>query len=642
MPLNLSLLVSAEMMQDYFVDNILAKAMAAGTITMYQDSDRTTLKNWYYQSGVPGRYEYIQLPNPLTLSAIGTITDANGDDLIPFYYPVNEDDNTTPEFYFITVDNSDGLRQFTRGNFPYLGQGGGSGPTPPSIPIPTLNNYIINNRFWRNIGQLVLNGILSSILSPSQHDGFRFPDFQFVKNIIGASEVATFLKLPIDTIFVNDISPEYYLNHTCTIAQAGETLKCYQFPISLHVNTLQNLVATVTIQAKSPTSDILTLSIFQDLGTGVLSPDPIIISTIELTPEWTKYEVEFTFPSGTDVTLLSKGSDDGYYLQIGMPLSFISNIDFAIPCLYLSNKTTLPTNTFDTYDEIDQFINSPRTGDILASINSFNPFGWVPMNDGVLALNNPSMLPNYARTNGDVYRLYDLIWTVGKPHDTGLNFNPVAQMYDSTGALINYGTNSYVDFTMENALGLTRMFGRVVSGSVPIIDQTIPFTQTVTFSNISGLLTAITPTSIGLYNTQPITFISGPGGVLPANIISNRVYYIVLINYIGPQIFLAESYADSISNPAVLIPFIDAGTTPTINMFTNISGTYIGEQTHVLTVGQLASHDHFEFQIPGMNGPNASSLPTLGAPRAPVSTTGNDFPHNNIQPATFYNRFIKL
>ncbi len=73
MTINTALLIAAPMLQDLLVDKD-GTPMAGGTITLYHDNSRTTLKNWYYQSGTPGNYTYVPLPNPLTLSAAGTIT----------------------------------------------------------------------------------------------------------------------------------------------------------------------------------------------------------------------------------------------------------------------------------------------------------------------------------------------------------------------------------------------------------------------------------------------------------------------------------------------------------------------------------------------------------------------------------------
>ena len=121
MAINPDLLIAAPMLQDSFVDKD-GTPMAGGTITCYQDNSRTTLKNWYYQSSnfadASGKYTFSPLPNPLTLSAAGTITDINGVDTIPFFYPYSEIDQTQPQPYYITIVNQAQTNQITRPNFP--------------------------------------------------------------------------------------------------------------------------------------------------------------------------------------------------------------------------------------------------------------------------------------------------------------------------------------------------------------------------------------------------------------------------------------------------------------------------------------------------------------------------------------------
>ena len=144
MPINPDLLIAAPVLQDLLVDKT-GLAMAGGTITMYHDNSRTTLKNWYYQSGSPPGYTYIKLPNPLTLSAAGTICDINGVDTIPFYYPYDEEDETINDPYYVTIVNYARTNQITRENFPY-----NRANTAPLIMTETLQNLIVNNGFWRN------------------------------------------------------------------------------------------------------------------------------------------------------------------------------------------------------------------------------------------------------------------------------------------------------------------------------------------------------------------------------------------------------------------------------------------------------------------------------------------------------------
>jgi len=81
--------------------------MSGGIVTCYRDNSKTTLKNWYYQSSnfadASGNYTFSALPNPLTLSAAGTICDINGVDTIPFFYPYDENDQTQSQPYYITI-----------------------------------------------------------------------------------------------------------------------------------------------------------------------------------------------------------------------------------------------------------------------------------------------------------------------------------------------------------------------------------------------------------------------------------------------------------------------------------------------------------------------------------------------------------
>lgn len=384
MAINIDLLIAAPMLQDLLVDKD-GTPMAAGTITLYQDNSRTTLKNWYYQSGTPGHYTYIPLPNPLTLSAAGTITDINGIDTIPFYYPYSELDETVVQPYYITIVNHAQTNQITRANFPFLPPTGNNPDTESSF-----DNYIINNEFWRNIGTMSLTNVLNQVVAPSQHDGFNMPDVTFAKNVTGGIDTVTFTKFPLTNtpILKGDITPEYYLNHTCSNTPTGETQKGYYFPISLHVNTLASVTFTVTIQSENvggtgTGQNIINLYIYQFTGTGTVSPAPFLIGTITLTTAWQKYEFTSVFPSTAGLTLGS-GQDDSLYLLVQMPLNQNCSINFCKPSIYLSQ--TVPSNNFQTYDQIDMVINSPRTGDLRTSVNSFYPYGWVPMNDGVIGL----------------------------------------------------------------------------------------------------------------------------------------------------------------------------------------------------------------------------------------------------------------
>jgi hypothetical protein len=662
MPINPNLLIASPTFQDVLVDKD-GEPMSAGIVTCYHDNSRTTLKNWYYQSGTPGHYTYIRLPNPLTLSAAGTICDVNGVDTIPFFYPYDETNQNIADPYYITIVNHDETNQITRANFPFVPTSGGSDNT----TTDSFNNLIANSGLWRNAlpnsvnvtpySSIILNDVIvgpdinslyAYTVAPSQHDGFRLPDIQFMKNNTSATDVLTFTPFPLANTqpIDNYIVPEYYANHICNVAGSGETQKFYQFPISLHVNTLANVPFTVAIQAQngggsSTGQNAITLYIFQDTGTGTTSPVPIEIGAITLTTAWEQYTFTGVMPATAGLTL-SAGGDDALYLQVQMPLNLTCEINFTKPSIFLTHDV-IPNNSFQTYDQVDAIINSPRTGDIRTSFNGFYYYGWLPMNDGTIG-NNGSIATT--RANQDTWQLYSLLWNMGKPYDSGSNFNPLFRLLDSSNLLINYGTTAIADFTADNVLELSQQIGKVLLGTVPLA-AILPagFTQTITASNSGGnLLITITSTTF-VFQGQPITFTTT--GTLPGNIVANAVYYVTKIDTAGANTFqVATTYANAIARTPV-VAFSSAGSNSTVYM--NTTAAHIGEYAHIQQATELVNHTHTLSGFAGLanNAAGAAGATDVGTASGTAATLGvvgftSQNAANITQPGVFYNMFIKL
>lgn len=84
--------VVAPVLEQAFIDKKSGLPLANGIITFYQDKQRTVLKPIYTLSGDPS-HTYVALPNPLRLSAVGTMQDANGNNVLPYYFPYDEEGN---------------------------------------------------------------------------------------------------------------------------------------------------------------------------------------------------------------------------------------------------------------------------------------------------------------------------------------------------------------------------------------------------------------------------------------------------------------------------------------------------------------------------------------------------------------------
>lgn len=449
--INTSLLIAAPMLQDYLVDKDTGTPLANGIVTMYKDAQRTILKNWYYQTGVPGAYTYIALNNPLHLSSVGTIQDPNGNDVIPFYYPHSEDDQNIQEPYYVTVYSADetgapAALQFTRENFPFLPPRGIN----PTQETPTLRNYITNNIYWRNAGALDVMNSTNIVVAPSQHDGYTFDmsDIRFVKDVTGANDDINFIACPsLGAPSEQGPTPEFCLEFQCSGTALGETVKCTQYPIALHVKNLSNVPFTIRFWAQNVSGaphNFLDVYIYQYLGAGVSSSAPILLGRATLGTAMQPFIFSGIFPDATDA-ILGNG-DDAYFLRIQFPLANNGECHnyHTKPQIYLGS--ILPTNDFDTYEQIAALINSARTGHIWPTFQTIIPYGWLLMNDTSIG-NTGSAATN--RANNDTWPLYYLLWT--NVIDT---YAPVSG---------GRGASAIADFNAGKTLTLTATLGRAIA-----------------------------------------------------------------------------------------------------------------------------------------------------------------------------------
>jgi hypothetical protein len=623
MAINPALLVSAAMLQDYLVDKTTGKPLANGLVSLYKDEARTFYKNWYYQTGTPGAYTYIPLDNPMHLSSVGTIQDPNGNDVIPFYYPFEENNENVPETYYITVYSVDrngdpATLQFTRENFPFVSSGG----ITPGSQVPTFRNYILNNVYWRNIGTLNATDVTNQIIAPSQHEGLTTnSDIRFIKSVAGATDTITFF--PMTQTLQDDITPEVYLNVECSDVQLGETQKCIQYPIALHVDTLQNVQGTIVFHGQNVSgsaNNFVNIYLYQFLGTGALvQPAPILLTPnpIVLGNTFQKFTIPFTFP-GTSGLVLGLGGDDGLFLLIQYPLSLTFNINHTKPQLYLS--ANVPDNDFDTYDQIETIINSPRTGDFKTSLNDFQPWGFVPASDG--SIGNAASSATI-RANIDTWPLYNLLW-----NKVLNNWAPV-----SSGR----GANAISDFNANKTMTLTRNLGRIIAGLNAEIKAS---TFTTAFGSSTFNLT-LASTS-GFFTGSPVQ-LSNTGGSLPSGLTANSVYFVILIN--STTIQLATTVENAYSATPINIGSDQTGTSTVQNAL----GAYVGESLHTLSIAEMPSHNH-----PGSVAPSGTAnaigqattqytgnSATFNAPIT-IAPQGGGAGHNTIQPTSYLNVFIKL
>lgn len=115
--------IPAFSIEDVILDKDTGYPLSGGMVWFYEDNQRTVLKPVYQISGNSPDYNYTLLPNPMTLSSIGTFQDSLGNPVIPYFYPyttVGEDEELIPDYYFVEVFSSTGVFQFSREAVPYI------------------------------------------------------------------------------------------------------------------------------------------------------------------------------------------------------------------------------------------------------------------------------------------------------------------------------------------------------------------------------------------------------------------------------------------------------------------------------------------------------------------------------------------
>lgn len=654
MAINSALLIAAPVLQDYLVDKDTGFPLAAGIIDLYKDSGaRQERKNWYYQTGIPNNYTYVALDNPMTLSSVGTIQDPDGNDVIPYFYPYNEDspdpNNPTVEKYYIVVTSADDIAQFTRANFPQL-PGNSSGPTGTN---PTLRNYIVNNVFWRNAGSGALNSIdctnlTNTILAPSQHDGFDMnlstgmSDIRFIKDATGADDTITFFEMSTSALG-NYVTPQYGLNFHCTSTGSSETVKYIQIPISLHLKSLQGVDVSVVIFAQnisgSPNNYIY-LNILQYTGTSATSPSVFTAwgansGKLTINDGFDRYVVTDKLPT-TEGLVLSEAGDDAIFLAIKYPVGVEFNINICKPSFYLSDQ--VPYNEFDNYDQVNAIISSPRTGYIQDCIGQFYDFGWLPMNDGTIGSTSSNAS---TRANVDTWQLFKMIWTA----NSDVANQKYAPMFESTGATAIYGASAYADFTANRSISLYKSIYQVFSGNTSVIPAALVFTTDYATNNFYLTLSDTTALTNIFPTGTPVQF-TNTGGALPSGFAVNTTYWTILVD-IAPvgRVFMVASSIQNALNGSALNMLTNSTGTSSVRIIDNVQGFYEGEAYHLLTVAELASHSHHTFSdSSGATSENATPIGSHNSPNnaGTSSSTGGDVPHYNIQPTTYMNRIIKL
>lgn len=108
--------------EEVILDKDSGLPLAAGVVKFYRDSQRLTPKPVYQIAGTSPNYTFISLGAELTLGLSGTFVDSDGDPMVPYAFPY--DDEGELDLYYVTVESEGGVDQFVRQAVPYVDTSG--------------------------------------------------------------------------------------------------------------------------------------------------------------------------------------------------------------------------------------------------------------------------------------------------------------------------------------------------------------------------------------------------------------------------------------------------------------------------------------------------------------------------------------
>lgn len=299
-------------LQMYFVDKDTGFPLANGIVTFYEQEDKTVLKP-IFQLDNSSPTGFSELPNPIFLTSVGTFSDNNGNDIIPYFFPFN--DVGDEELYFVKVQSSGGVLQFTRQDWP---------PNFASNVNPdetnTNINYVPNGQFLLHNDNPVIETVTNigtNTVVYTAPGGWTFEK----ESTSTSTDTISYIRQISSSSDPNiDANPRYFWQLTTTGVDSNYARKdlCITFP---DVNKFAGIADAVTSfytisfqgQALSGGEPIVDIRIRKFFGSGGSASTDISKGTIEFVPGENIYNFNFQFGSNEGDTV---GALDTDFVQI--------------------------------------------------------------------------------------------------------------------------------------------------------------------------------------------------------------------------------------------------------------------------------------------------------------------------------------
>lgn len=329
--------IPAFSIEDVILDKDTGAPLSGGQVYFEQDDQRGVLKPVYQITGTSPNYQYIQLPNPMTLSAIGTFEDALDNPTVPYFYPF--DANGDPEYYFVRVESSDGVPQFTREAVPYIPD-----TINPSENAVNFGNEISNPQFSEVVFDTVSSNYVFNFTAATLEQVQIAPNWDIVVSGTG-------------TVTVSQSRPQGSLNR---LTNPGTLLNINSSGISFlrlrqRIYGSPNLWGSGylagTFVAKTFGGSSSSMDMLYSQSNGAVVDQVIVSATLPATGNYTEFSNSVLLPASTSTEHFPDA-----YIDIDFSIPLNTNIEITSVQVVGTgsvNVTNVPYDQESNYRQID-------------------------------------------------------------------------------------------------------------------------------------------------------------------------------------------------------------------------------------------------------------------------------------------------
>lgn len=501
MPLNPAFVIASGL-QEGFLDKTTGFPLAGGTVSFWQDNNRTVPWPIYEISGTPPNYQYNVLPNPLTLSSIGTIQDPSGNDVVPYYRIL--DDNGQVQLYFIEVFSNELLLQFTREGWPNaFAQGSATAPGDFTNFVPN-GQFLIHSNVTNPedpVENIIVSGQINEPITVLSQGGWTFerPSGSVSIDNVSFTRFGSYVTNPTGT-------PRYAVTIATSDPDSGDAfkdLRLYFKDVNKFASDTLQYRLSITAISNSSGNIPVDLILIKNFGSGGSTTTETPITTFSVSSTYGIFQTSFTFGDNSTSTI-GPNDDDFIQLAFRFPVDNLFSISITDVVLMVDQGILLGFPQTPDSDYVDRSIAGFLTVPAYDSSNLYLPLVLTPEGLGYnsACVGDVVAESNFINYTNSISTVTNRLLADGSQYPTngysplGIPYKRLFNNYFSDGLYPRYGTGSafvisYQTDNLSNYLRLvTNTEGLVTDTSDGAIPTGFAFSTLIAGQSISDQFVA--------------------------------------------------------------------------------------------------------------------------------------------------------